>query len=83
MSSLLTARESDPEDVLKGLGFRGPSVLDKIPGRFIDTGTICDGVDSEQFLCSVQDESEDAVYMVSWSRMLIIVRVLPIINIHW
>jgi hypothetical protein len=66
VSSLLTARESDPEDVLKGLGFRGPSVLDKIPDRFIHTGTICDGVDSEQFLCTVQEgDCEDAMLMVS------------------
>ena len=62
VSSLLTARESDPEDVLKGLGFRGPSVLDKIPDRFIHTGTICEGVDSEEFLCSVQENFEDTMF---------------------
>lgn len=67
VSSLLTARESDPEDVLKGAGFRGPTVLDKIPDRFINTGTVCDGVDSEQFLYSVQDDSENAMSMVSQS----------------
>ena len=65
VSSLLTARESDPEDVLKGLGFRGPGVLDKIPDRFIHTGTICEGVNSEQFLCSVQENVEDAMLAVS------------------
>ena len=65
VSSLLTARESDPEDVLKGLGFRGPTVLDRIPRRFISTGTICDGVDSEQFLSSVQDDCEDGMCTVS------------------
>lgn len=65
VSSLLTARESDPEDVLKGLGFRGPSVLDRIPHRFINSGTICDGVDSKRFLYSVNDDSEDAMNMVS------------------
>ena len=58
---MLTARESDPEDILKGLGFRGPTVLDKIPHRFISTGTICDGVDSEGFLSSVQDECDETM----------------------
>lgn len=62
---MLTARESDPEDVLKGLGFRGPTVLDKIPDRFIKTGTICEGVNSEQFLYSVQDDLDDSIYTVS------------------
>ncbi|XP_028403007.1 uncharacterized protein LOC114525783 [Dendronephthya gigantea] len=61
VSSLLTARESDPEDVLRGAGFRGPTVLDKIPDRFINSGTVCDGVDSEQFLYSVQDDPDSAM----------------------
>ena len=73
---MLTARESDPEDVLKGLGFRGPSVLDKIPDRFIAAGTVCDGVDSEQFLCSVQDECDNDMYMVSRAYFAVFFNVL-------
>lgn len=65
VSSLLTSRESDPEDVLKGLGFCGPNVIDNIPDRFINAGTRCDGVDTKQFFDSVWDESEDALYGTS------------------
>ena len=57
LSSLLTARESDPEEVLKGLGFAGLDVLDNIPNRFLSSETRCQGINTKQFLGTLNVDS--------------------------
>lgn len=65
VSSLLTARESDPEEVLKGLGFGGPNIFDNIPDRFITAGSRCEGVNVKQFLHTIHQDSEEDSCTVS------------------